>query len=116
MRYCYLTKNITKDLKDKMVFIGGPRQVGKTTLAHYIGKKYFPSYSYFNWDYQPDRKEIINYRLPGESGFLIFDELHKYRNWKNYVKGIYDKYKQKFKILVAGSAKLDIYRQGGDSA
>lgn len=111
----YLTKNITADLKDKIVFIGGPRQVGKTTLAEFIGKKYFKNFSYFNWDYQPDRKEIINYRFPTKSNLLIFDELHKYKLWKNFVKGIYDKYKKKFKIMVTGSAKMDIYRWGGDS-
>lgn len=115
MKDRYLTEHIAHDLKEKMVFVGGPRQIGKTTLANYIGKKYFSNQSYFNWDYQPDRREILNYHLPAEGELLIFDELHKYRHWKNYVKGIYDKYKLKFKILVTGSAKLDIYRKGGDS-
>ena len=53
--------------------------------------------------------------MPGGKDLLIFDEIHKYRNWKNYLKGEYDKYKDKFKILVTGSARLDIYRKGGDS-
>ena len=34
----YLDKDIAADLRDKMVFISGPRQVGKTTLALEIGK------------------------------------------------------------------------------
>lgn len=115
MKRRYLTEKIIADLAEKMVFVSGPRQVGKTTLAQYLGKKYFPPFAYFNWDYQPDRKKIINLQFPGEAKILIFDEIHKWKNWKNYVKGIYDKHKAQFKILVTGSAKLDIYQRGGDS-
>ncbi|MBU1085411.1 MAG: AAA family ATPase [Candidatus Beckwithbacteria bacterium] len=111
----YLTENIVSDLTEKMVFIAGPRQVGKTTLAQGIGKQTFTSFTYFNWDYQPDRKEIINSRFPAESKLIIYDELHKYKNWKNQVKGLFDKYRGKVSILVTGSAKLDVYRRGGDS-
>lgn len=98
-----------------MVFISGPRQVGKTTLAKYIGSNLFKRYSYFNWDYQPDRKKIINYELPSDTKLLIFDELHKYKSWKNYIKGVFDKYKNDYSILLTGSARLDIYKKGGDS-
>lgn len=115
MKKRYLTNYIVKDLKEKIVLIAGPRQVGKTTLAQLIGKDYFNPYYYLNWDYQPDRKKIINFELPAEKKLIIFDELHKYKNWKNYIKGIFDKYKTMFSILVTGSAKLDIYRRGGDS-
>lgn len=106
MRRRYLTNHIVNDLKEKMVLIAGPRQVGKTTLAESIGKDYFSPYSCLNWDYQPDRKKIINFELPAEKKLIIFDELHKYKNWKNYIKGIFDKYKNMFTILVTGSAKL----------
>ncbi len=115
MRKRYLFEKIKHDLSEKIVLIGGPRQVGKTTLAKYVGGNYFPSFAYFNWDYAPDRKKIINYQFPGDSKLLIFDELHKYKQWKNYIKGIYDKYRETFSILVTGSAKMDIYRRGGDS-
>lgn len=115
MKTRYLTDYIVGDLEKKMVFVGGPRQVGKTTLSFDIAKRHFSSSSYFNWDYQPDRKKIISYQLPGESGLLIFDEFHKYKNWKNHLKGIYDKFQGKYKILVTGSARLDIYRKGGDA-
>ena len=111
----YLTELIARDLKDKIVLVSGPRQVGKTTLAQIIGKEYFKSFSYINWDYQPDRKKIINFELPAEAGLIIFDELHKYKNWKSYIKGIFDKYKGYFSLMVTGSAKMDIYRKGGDS-
>jgi hypothetical protein len=115
MKDRYLTKYIVKDLKEKMVFIAGPRQVGKTYLSQYLGKKYFQPYSYLNWDYQPDRKKIISFQLPSDTKLLIFDELHKYKNWKNYIKGIFDKHKADFKILLTGSARLDIYKKSGDS-
>ncbi|MDP4011510.1 MAG: ATP-binding protein [Candidatus Roizmanbacteria bacterium] len=115
MRNRYLTENINRDLQEKMVFMAGPRQVGKTTLAKYLGTKKNSPFFYLNWDYQPDRKRIIKSDLPANFKLLIFDELHKYKNWKNYIKGIYDKHKDDFSILLTGSAKLDIYRKGGDS-
>ena len=115
MRDRYLSSHIVRDIKEKMVFVSGPRQVGKTTLAKYLGSNFFKSYSYLNWDYQPDRKTIIKSELPSNTKLLIFDELHKYKNWKNYIKGIFDKHKNDFYILLTGSARLDIYRKGGDS-
>jgi hypothetical protein len=112
----YLENFILEDLKEKMVFIAGPRQVGKTTLALEIGKKFFlDKYSYFNWDSREDRKVILSGTFRADKDLLIFDEIHKYKNWKNYLKGVYGKYKDRFKILITGSARLDIYRRGGDS-
>lgn len=111
----YLTETIIKDLENKMVFIGGARQVGKTTLAKDIVAKQFNDTAYYNWDFNPDRKKIISYELPGESSLLIFDEIHKYKKWKTLIKGIYDTYKHKYKIIVTGSARLNIFRRGGDS-
>lgn len=111
----YLRPYIISDLKKKMVFIGGARQVGKTTLSEYIGKKDYPGYDCLNWDNREDRKNIIENKFSAEARLLIFDEIHKYKQWKNYVKGIYDKNKAALDILVTGSARLDIYRKGGDS-
>lgn len=106
---------ISNDLTEKMVFIGGPRQVGKTTLSHQIGEKKYRNYSYLNWDNNQDKDKIINSKFDSEAKLLIFDEIHKYGKWKNYIKGEYDKNKIKYDILVTGSARLDIYRKGGDS-
>ncbi len=111
----YLTDNILNDLKNKMVFIGGARQVGKTTLARDIISKKFKNSSYYNWDFNLDRKKIISGELPGENSLLIFDEIHKYKKWKTLIKGIYDSYKDKYKIIVTGSARLNIFRRSGDS-
>lgn len=112
----YLEENVIADLKKKMVFISGPRQVGKTTLSKQIGHIFYPdAYQYFNWDSRSDRKRILAEDLPAEKNLLIFDEIHKYRQWKNLLKGFYDKQGELFNIIVTGSARLDIYRKGGDS-
>lgn len=112
----YLEKIIKKDLKEKMVFISGPRQVGKTTLAINLAKEIYPtSYAYLNWDFAADRALIIQGLWQANKKLFILDEIHKYRKWKNYIKGEYDKHKESFNILVTGSARLDIYRKGGDS-
>ena len=100
-----------KDLNRKMVFIGGPRQVGKTTLSLNIAPD---EYKYLNWDDLEDRDIILRERFPVES-FVIFDEIHKFGNWRNYIKGFYDKTNKEKKILVTGSARLDYYRHSGDS-
>ena len=111
----YLTPFILDDLKDKMVFVGGPRQVGKTTLCRDFVAAQFKNPAYFNWDNRADRKAISAATWPGDADLLIFDEIHKYRPWKGFIKGEYDKHKETFKFLVTGSARLDIYRRSGDS-
>ncbi len=107
----YLAPQIAHDLDQKMVFVGGPRQVGKTTLAKSLLTS---SSGYFNWDIARDRHAILSHELPVAS-LWIFDELHKYKQWRNYIKGLYDQYHLDRKILVTGSARLDYYRHSGDS-
>ncbi|MCL5408799.1 MAG: ATP-binding protein [Candidatus Omnitrophica bacterium] len=111
----YLTRYVHEDVMEKMVFVGGPRQVGKTTLAKHVAGLYFKNFQYLNWDEQQDRRDMKAGRLPTDKKLIIFDEIHKYKNWKNFLKGIYDKHKDRYKILVTGSARLDVYRKGGDS-
>ncbi len=111
----YIQENIQKDLKKKMVFIGGPRQVGKTSLSRFIGNKNYTQFSYLNWDSAEDRKKIISAQFDPQAQLIIFDEIHKYRKWKNYIKGQFDKYQERFSIVVTGSARLDLYQKGGDS-
>ncbi len=113
MRYLY--EEILKDLKKKMVFIGGPRQVGKTTLAKNILNRAYSSGRYFNWDFAEDRMGILSAKWHVDDGLVIFDELHKYPHWKNWIKGIYDTNEGDARFLVTGSARLDVYRRGGDS-
>jgi uncharacterized protein len=110
----YIIPHIINDLGDKMVFLGGPRQVGKTTTAQLVAEAFTRS-EYRNWDSATDRKAIQTDTLSDEAGLLILDEIHKYPKWKSYVKGLYDKGSKDRKILVTGSARLNVYRRGGDS-
>ena len=107
-------KLILGDLSKKMVFLTGPRQVGKTYLAQQIAKEFQKSV-YLNYDFFEDREIIKNAAWLPDTEILILDELHKMENWKNYLKGVYDTKPQKLKILVTGSARLDILRRSGDS-
>jgi predicted AAA+ superfamily ATPase len=107
---------IREDLGEKMVFLGGPRQVGKTTLAlGLLGNAKATHPAYLSWDDLSDRKLLLSGALPAEQPLLVFDEIHKYRQWRGLLKGIYDKQRESRKILVTGSARLDHYRKGGDS-
>ncbi len=110
----YLQKFIKQDLQKKMVFIGGPRQVGKTTLSKSLLTGKYKNSEYFNWDNDSDRKAILRKEWRADSSLIIFDELHKYPRWKSWIKGIYDvRVAQEY--LVTGSARLDLYKKGGDS-
>ncbi len=107
---------VREDLDSKMVFIGGPRQTGKTTLArHVTGITDAMSSRYLNWDAAEDRERIIREHFPAEPGFCILDEIHKYGRWRQMVKGLFDKRGHELRIIVTGSARLDYYRKGGDS-
>lgn len=111
----YITSHILDDLKRKMVFVGGPRQVGKTTLAKAILTSSYPDGRYLNWDFDEDRQDILKKRWSTDNPLLIFDELHKFPKWKGWIKGIYDVSHDLHSFLITGSARLDVYRRGGDS-
>jgi predicted AAA+ superfamily ATPase len=107
----YLHGQLEADLQSKMVFLGGPRQVGKTTLARAV----LPDdEGYLNWDIPAHRERILRRELP-DAGDWVFDELHKYRRWRGFLKGVYDEFRGRRRIIVTGSARLDLYRYGGDS-
>jgi predicted AAA+ superfamily ATPase len=107
----YLISQVKNDLARKMVFVAGPRQVGKTTLGLSLpGAKD----GYLNWDIAEHRERILRRELPA-TPFWFFDEIHKYHSWRNYLKGLYDGRTSSRQILVTGSARLDLYRYSGDS-
>jgi uncharacterized protein len=113
-----LYNNIIEDLNEKMVFLSGPRQVGKTTLACEVlqaqrGENWADYY--LNWDDSRDRKTLLSGELPSAPGLIVLDEVHKYKAWRQLLKGFFDKKKQNSRFLVTGSAMLDFYRRGGDS-
>jgi predicted AAA+ superfamily ATPase len=106
----------------KMAFVSGPRQVGKTTFA----KRLLASVdggSYFNWDVATDQKKLGKDpyfyesvdRDPKKPFLVVLDEIHKYRRWKSYLKGAFDRSGQELSFLVTGSGRLDLYSKGGDS-
>ncbi|MBI2070920.1 MAG: ATP-binding protein [Elusimicrobia bacterium] len=111
----YLSSPVAVDLEEKMVFISGPRQVGKTTLAQSLLAGRFKKAAYFNWDKKQGRDAIIAADWPQNADLIILDEIHKYKRWKRFVKGEYDSLKHQYKFLITGSARLDVYRKGGDS-
>ena len=87
----YLAPQIYADLKKKMVFVAGPRQVGKTTFAKQFLEK---EQGYLNWDIPEDRERLLR-RVFDDAPLWVFDEIHKYKQWRNYLKGLYDKFKDK---------------------
>ena len=107
----YLASQVQDDLATKMVFVAGPRQVGKTTLALDLPGA---QAGYLNWDVAEDRERILRRELPA-TGFWVFDELHKYRPWRNFLKGLYDARREGQRILVTGSGRLELFSFGGDS-
>ncbi len=109
----------------QMAFISGARQVGKTTIAKDCAN-HIHNTEYLNWDNVVHRQKILSLLEDTEKSFklgkqlssqslIILDELHKFKNWKNYLKGFYDTYKEGYKIILTGSARLNVYRKGGDS-
>ncbi len=117
MRKRHIHDAVQADLGDRMAFVGGPRQVGKTTLAlSFLGEGADESSpAYLNWDALEDREQILAARLPPGQPRVIFDEVHKYAEWRNLVKGFFDKHRSSVSFIVTGSARLDYYRKGGDS-
>lgn len=107
----YLQTTIRHDLDKKIVLLAGPRQVGKTTLSRSL----FENSTYLNFDSSEDRRIILNASWPRGADLVVLDEIHKRKNWKTWLKGIYDKEGVRPRMLVTGSARLDLSRRGGDS-
>lgn len=117
--YDAITERHLRDYR-QMLFLSGPRQVGKTTTARHA------SDHYLNWDNPAHRKLIANGpdAVADEIGLralrervpiITFDEIHKHGRWKNWLKGFFDMYAEHCRVLVTGSSRLDFFRRGGDS-
>jgi uncharacterized protein len=112
----YLKDNIIKDLnRNKMVFLSGPRQCGKTTLAEHILHENINGGIYLNWDDIEHKQKIQKRQWDKFQGLIVLDEIHKMDGWKNFLKGTYDTQKSVHKFFITGSARLDTFTKSGDS-
>ena len=104
----------------QMAFVAGPRQVGKTTTCRVAASVYF------DWDVATHQRLLVSgaeavaeaaglNELESRLRVLVFDELHKFTHWKRFLKGFFDLYETRCRIVVTGSSHLDTYRRGGDS-
>ena len=110
----YLEKYLKKDLKEKILILTGPRQSGKTMLS----KNLYSSsvdYDYFNYFDVQDRLTLEKKEWNRDCKYLVFDELHIKKNWKRWLKALYETTGLNPGIIVTGSARLDTYRRSGDS-
>lgn len=110
----YLYDIVLSDLGKKMVVLTGPRQVGKTTLARDLMACYRRP-QYLNWDVAEDRRILVGQSWSPRADLLILDEIHKMPNWKGYLKGVFDGRSGGQAILVTGSARMETFRQSGES-
>ena len=123
----YLLNHFVRHLQRhrQMLFLSSPRQVGKTTAANLIGELMNGSHC-FNWDNPSDRKIIMDgpHAIAQQSGadritdnlpLCIFDELHKFQHWRDFLKGMFDTYESNMRFVVTGSASLQVFARGGDS-
>ncbi len=107
-----LEQPIRHDLEKKFVFLSGPRQVGKTTLARRIIEG--NGGIYLLYDDDADREQILK-KLYVTRPWVCLDEFHKFPRWKNHLKGVFDKYHDRLHLILTGSARLDVYQKSGDS-
>ena len=107
-----ISEVIIELMKEKIILLSGPRQVGKTILSkHFLSK----NYEYLNFDDEITRRIILDRSWPRDVELVIFDELHKKDKWKSWIKGIYDVEGVTPNLLVTGSARMDTFKKGGDS-
>lgn len=108
----YLKKSIQEFMGSKFILIMGPRQVGKTTLSQSLGK----DFAYYNYDIRKDLKVFKDQEWDRSKSLVIFDEIHKMKNWKRWLKGLYDEgATKKQDFVITGSSRLDIAKKMGDS-
>ncbi|MGZ3798328.1 MAG: AAA family ATPase, partial [Pseudobdellovibrionaceae bacterium] len=106
-----VTPLIKEFLPEKIILLSGPRQVGKTFLSKTLSK----NYQYFNFDREEDRSLILKKQWVRNGQLVIFDEIHKMKKWKQWIKGIYDTENKKNTFLLTGSSRLDAFKKTGDS-
>ena len=112
----YLRDSVREDLESRMVFVGGPRQVGKTTFAlTFLSEPTEKHPAYLNWDDISTRSSLLKGELPANQKCIVLNEIHKFARWRNLVKGFFDTNRSAVSFIITGSARLDHYSKGGDS-
>ena len=106
-----LKTSILRDLNEKIILLSGPRQCGKTTLSKHL----FTNFDYLNYDSISDREILKSQTWNRKTDLVIFDEIHKMKNWKSWMKGVYDKEGLYPRLLVTGSARMNQLKKTGDS-
>ncbi|MCI5065426.1 ATP-binding protein [bacterium] len=104
---------LRRDLERKYVFLAGPRQAGKTTLARQLLGA--DEGQYLNYDRAEDRQIITAGEWSRDRKIVVLDEVHKFPKWKSFLKGYFDTEGIPPALLVTGSARLNVCRQGNDS-
>lgn len=80
---------------EEMLFLSGPRQVGKTTISQSLADFY--PYCYLNWDNEDHRQSLLQgpakiIELTGLNTLMVqkpilgLDEINKRPDWKNFLK------------------------------
>jgi uncharacterized protein len=110
----YLDARVRADLQKKMVILTGPRQVGKTTLSRQLLAE-FDDAQYLNYDVPEHRRVLTGRTWNKKARLLVFDEIHKMSGWKPWLKGVFDGRAEGQALLVTGSARMDTFRQAGES-
>ena len=107
-----------EDLGHRLSIILGARGIGKTvTIAQYMSQYKENEALYVSLDDINNAKESI-YKIAQEfelygGKLLCFDEIHKYENWSQELKSIYDTFPT-LKIIASGSSALEIHKGSHD--
>ncbi|MGH7889930.1 MAG: AAA family ATPase [Thermodesulfobacteriota bacterium] len=116
-RYLYPSFHI----RNRLTGLIGPRGVGKTTLLlQYIKNKLYQKGKsfYFTADHiyfqEATLLEFVSSLYQNEGYRIIFiDEIHKYQNWNQELKNLYDSFPS-LKIVFSGSSMLDLVKGSYD--
>lgn len=105
--------------ENKLIGIVGPRGVGKTTLVLQHIKNnldnrhtlYVTAEDFYFAKYR--LSEVASDFVKWGGKYLFIDEIHKYPDWSNELKLIYD-YHKDLKVIFTGSSVLDIKKGSSD--
>jgi len=107
------------DFSDKMIAIYGARGVGKTTmLLQYLLQLQSKDQSvlYISLDYPflsgVDLVDIVEEFVEGGGEYLLLDEVHRYHDFSQYLKTIYDLFD--IKVMITGSSAISLLNAKSD--